>query len=144
MVGSTELEKEAFMMTPSLLLFHRSSRWSGIGAGALKDGSRQTTRTPSSGSAPLTLLAQVYCGCQGDAGHVIVWINDASKLQLASAAVPYETGVVHTLGGFCALMGSIVMKPRVGRYDPSKRHLFVGGHNPPLYLLGTFLLWLGW
>ena len=54
------------------------------------------------------------------------------------------SGVVHTLGGFASLMGSIVLGPRVGRYDPSMRHQFVHGHNPPLYLLGTFLLWLGW
>ena len=54
------------------------------------------------------------------------------------------SGVVHTMGGFSALMGSIVLGPRIGRYDLSKSHLFVHGHNPPLYLLGTFLLWLGW
>jgi len=55
------------------------------------------------------------------------------------------SGVVHTQGGFAALMGSIVLGSRIGRFDsPDTQHLFTTGHNPPLFLLGTFLLWLGW
>ncbi|GAX83671.1 hypothetical protein CEUSTIGMA_g11096.t1 [Chlamydomonas eustigma] len=54
------------------------------------------------------------------------------------------SGVVHTMGGFCAMVGSLILGPRVGRYAPATRHMFVNGHNPQLYLLGTLLLWLGW
>ena len=55
------------------------------------------------------------------------------------------SGVVHTTGGFAALMGSIVLGARVGRFDsPDTQHLFTAGQNPALFLMGTFLLWLGW
>ena len=48
-------------------------------------------------------------------------------------------------GGFAALMATIILGARVGRFS-SESHIrdFKGGHNPPLYLLGTLLLWLGW
>ncbi len=42
-------------------------------------------------------------------------------------------------------MGSIVLGPRIGRFVGSKdSREFVQGHNPALYLLGTFLLWFAW
>ena len=54
-------------------------------------------------------------------------------------------GVVHTMGGFAALMGSIVLGPRIGRFDGvTDQRQFMQGHNPALYLLGTFLLWFAW
>lgn len=53
-------------------------------------------------------------------------------------------GVVHTLGGFASLMGSVVLGPRVGRFSESTRHLYTGGCSPQTYMLGTFLLWWSW
>lgn len=54
-------------------------------------------------------------------------------------------GIVHTLGGFPSLVAAIFLGPRVGRFDEGVNlRLFKGGHNPPLYLMGTFLLWFGW
>ena len=55
------------------------------------------------------------------------------------------SGVVHTLGGFAALVGSVVLGPRVGRFaDGADPREYRNGHNPPLYLMGSLLLWYGW
>ena len=49
------------------------------------------------------------------------------------------------MGGFAALMGSVVLGPRTGRFDGvTDQRQFQRGHNPALYLLGTFLLWFSW
>ena len=49
------------------------------------------------------------------------------------------------MGGFAALMGSIVLGPRIGRFDDLiDQRKFQLGHNPSLYILGTFLLWFSW
>jgi Amt family ammonium transporter len=54
------------------------------------------------------------------------------------------SGVVHTLGGFAALMGSIVLGPRVGRWDPQMSHIITKAENPAFLMLGSFILWFGW
>ncbi len=52
--------------------------------------------------------------------------------------------VVHSVGGWAALAGAIVLGPRMGKYakDGSVRPIL--GHNMPLAALGVFILWLGW
>jgi Amt family ammonium transporter len=52
--------------------------------------------------------------------------------------------VVHSVGGWAALAGSLVLGPRLGKYakDGSLRPIL--GHNMPLAALGVFILWLGW
>lgn len=53
------------------------------------------------------------------------------------------SGIVHLTGGVAALMGTIVLRPRKGRFEPLTRDEFVP-HNLPLVVLGTFSLWFGW
>ncbi|GFH18703.1 ammonium transporter, partial [Haematococcus lacustris] len=54
-------------------------------------------------------------------------------------------GVVHTQGGFAALVAAALLGPRIGRFEAgANMRLYKGGHNSPLYLLGTFFMWLGW
>jgi Amt family ammonium transporter len=53
------------------------------------------------------------------------------------------SGVVHSIGGWCALAGAMVLGPRIGRYVNGKA-LPVPGHNSILALLGTFILAFGW
>ncbi|GMU22545.1 MAG: ammonium transporter [Phycisphaerae bacterium] len=52
--------------------------------------------------------------------------------------------VVHSVGGWIALCGAIVIGPRIGKYGPSGRVNAIPGHSFPLMVLGVFILWLGW
>jgi Amt family ammonium transporter len=52
--------------------------------------------------------------------------------------------VVHSVGGWLALAGAIVLGPRVGKYGPDGKPKAIMGHNLPLAALGVFILWFGW
>lgn len=51
--------------------------------------------------------------------------------------------VVHSVGGWAALTGAIILGPRFGKYIEEKINP-VPGHSLPLATLGVFILWLGW
>ena len=51
--------------------------------------------------------------------------------------------VVHSVGGWAALAGAIILGARTGKYRQGKVVPIVGS-NMPLATLGTFILWLGW
>jgi ammonium transporter, Amt family len=51
--------------------------------------------------------------------------------------------VVHSLGGWLALSGAIVLGPRIGKYKNGKVNA-IPGHSITLAALGVFILWLGW
>lgn len=51
--------------------------------------------------------------------------------------------IVHSVGGWAALMGVIVLGPRIGKYVNGKSKA-IEGHSMPLATIGVFLLWLGW
>ena len=51
--------------------------------------------------------------------------------------------VVHSVGGWAALAGVLVLGPRSGKYKEG-RVIPMPGANLPLATLGTFILWLGW
>ena len=50
---------------------------------------------------------------------------------------------MHSVGGWAALAGVIVLGPRAGKYVNGKIKA-IAGHNMPLATIGVFLLWLGW
>lgn len=51
--------------------------------------------------------------------------------------------IVHSVGGWAALAGVLVLGPRLGKYVDGK--IFpIPGHSMPLATIGVFLLWLGW
>lgn len=52
--------------------------------------------------------------------------------------------VVHAVGGFAALVGTILLKPRTGKFNLDGSPNFIAGHNLPLVSLGVFILWFGW
>ena len=52
--------------------------------------------------------------------------------------------IVHSVGGWAALTGAIILGPRTGKYGEDGRVLPIPGCNLPLATLGTFILWLGW
>ncbi|MCP4070177.1 MAG: ammonium transporter [Hyphomicrobiales bacterium] len=52
--------------------------------------------------------------------------------------------LVHSVGGWAALTGAIILGARKGRYGPGGQVTPMPGSNIPLATLGTFILWLGW
>ncbi|HEY9644124.1 MAG TPA: hypothetical protein V6C57_26765, partial [Coleofasciculaceae cyanobacterium] len=54
------------------------------------------------------------------------------------------SGVVHAVGGLCALAGAIVLGPRIGKFNEDGTINAIPGHHIPMGLLGTFILAFGW
>ncbi|GAA6208956.1 ammonium transporter [Cognatishimia sp. WU-CL00825] len=52
--------------------------------------------------------------------------------------------VVHSVGGWAALTGALILGPRIGKYNKEGRTIPIPGSNLTLATLGTFILWLGW
>jgi Amt family ammonium transporter len=52
--------------------------------------------------------------------------------------------VVHSVGGWAALMGAIMLGPRIGKYGKDGRVNPIPGHSIALATLGVFVLWFGW
>jgi len=52
--------------------------------------------------------------------------------------------LVHSVGGWGALAGVLILGPRLGRYTASGKAVPIAGHSMPLATIGVFLLWLGW
>ncbi|PKN57123.1 MAG: ammonia permease [Deltaproteobacteria bacterium HGW-Deltaproteobacteria-14] len=52
--------------------------------------------------------------------------------------------VVHSVGGWAALTGVIILGPRIGKYTKEGKARAIPGHSMPLATLGMFILWLGW
>lgn len=52
--------------------------------------------------------------------------------------------VVHSIGGWVALAGIMVLGPRLGRFGRHGQSHYLAGHNLPLVALGGFILWLAW
>jgi Amt family ammonium transporter len=51
--------------------------------------------------------------------------------------------VVHSVGGWAALAGALILGPRIDKYKDGRVNPMPGS-NLPLATLGTFILWLGW
>ncbi len=51
--------------------------------------------------------------------------------------------VVHSLGGWAALAGALILGPRIGKFVNGQIQ-GIPGHNMPLAVLGVFILWFGW
>jgi len=66
------------------------------------------------------------------------WLEKLGFLDFAGSTV------VHSIGGWLALAGAIVLGPRIGKYGPDKKPKAILGHNIPLAALGVFILWFGW
>lgn len=75
-------------------------------------------------------------------GH---WIWGGGWLsQLSTPFVDFAgSTVVHSVGGWLALAGAIVLGPRLGKYKNGKINA-IPGHSITLAVLGVFILWLGW
>ena len=52
--------------------------------------------------------------------------------------------LVHSVGGWAALIGALLLGPRIGKYGKEGTIKPIMGHNMPLATIGVFLLWFGW
>ena len=52
--------------------------------------------------------------------------------------------IVHSVGGWAALTGCLILGPRAGKYGKDGKITPIAGANMPLACLGTFILWFGW
>jgi ammonium transporter, Amt family len=65
------------------------------------------------------------------------FLDEAGFLDFAGSTV------VHSVGGWAALVGALILGPRIGKYKDG-RTMPIPGSNLTLATLGTFILWLGW
>jgi Amt family ammonium transporter len=66
------------------------------------------------------------------------WLEGLGFIDFAGSTV------VHSVGGWAALAGAIVLGPRMGKYTKDGSIKPILGHNIPLAALGVFILWIGW
>lgn len=52
--------------------------------------------------------------------------------------------VVHSIGGWAALVGAAMLGPRIGKYTKDGKPNSIPGHSITLAALGVFILWFGW
>ena len=52
--------------------------------------------------------------------------------------------IVHSVGGWIALVGAAILGPRIGKYGKDGKSRAIPGHNLVLACLGVFILWFGW
>ena len=52
--------------------------------------------------------------------------------------------VVHSVGGWAALAGILVLGPRIGKFGKDGKVTPIPGHNMGMATLGALILWLGW
>ena len=65
------------------------------------------------------------------------WLTKLGFIDFAGSSI------VHSVGGWAALVGAIMVGPRIGKFVDGKV-LPIPGHNQILATLGVFILWLGW
>ena len=66
------------------------------------------------------------------------WLTELGMWDFAGSTV------VHSTGGWLALVGAIMLGPRTGKYNMDGSPNALTGHSLPLATLGTFILWFGW
>ncbi len=66
------------------------------------------------------------------------WLSGLGKQDFAGSTV------VHLSGAMAALAGTLILGPRIGKYDDEGRPQAIHGHNMPLAVLGVLILWVGW
>lgn len=66
------------------------------------------------------------------------WLMERGMIDFAGSTV------VHSVGGWAALIGALLIGPRVGKYSKDGKSNAIPGHNITLGALGVFILWFGW
>jgi Amt family ammonium transporter len=88
------------------------------------------------------LFCAVLCGLiypiQGSWGWGGGWLSEMGFSDYAGSTI------VHSVGGWAALTGAIILGARKGKYGKDGRVNPMPGSNIPMATLGTFILWMGW
>ncbi len=91
---------------------------------------------------PFLLFCAILCGViypiQGSWGWGGGWLAEMGFADYAGSTI------VHSVGGWAALTGAIILGARKGKYGKGGRVNPMPGSNIPLATLGTFILWMGW
>ena len=66
------------------------------------------------------------------------WLSCLGFLDFAGSCA------IHMVGGISALIGAIILGPRIGKYSKSGKVHAIPGHSRTLGALGVFILWFGW
>lgn len=66
------------------------------------------------------------------------WLAKLGMIDFAGSTV------VHSVGGWAALVGALLIGPRLGKYTKEGKANAITGHNITLGALGVFILWFGW
>jgi ammonium transporter, Amt family len=66
------------------------------------------------------------------------WLSNLGMQDFAGSTV------VHLQGAVAALAGTLLLGPRIGKYDDAGNPQTISGHNMPLAVLGVLILWIGW
>ncbi|RKL61565.1 ammonium transporter [Thermoanaerobacteraceae bacterium SP2] len=66
------------------------------------------------------------------------WLSKLGFIDFAGSTV------VHSVGGWAALMGAAILGPRIGKYGKNGEVHNLSGHSITLGALGVFILWFGW
>ena len=66
------------------------------------------------------------------------WLSKMGFIDFAGSTV------VHSVGGWAALVGASIIGPRIGKYTKEGKPVAIPGHNIALGALGVFILWFGW
>ncbi len=74
------------------------------------------------------------------------WLANLGRTAgLGNGAVDFAgSGVVHMIGGAVAFAGALALGPRIGRFNPDGTANAMPGHNIPMGVLGTIILFFGW
>jgi Amt family ammonium transporter len=91
---------------------------------------------------PFLLFSAILTGIiypiQGSWGWGGGWLAELGFADYAGSTI------VHSVGGWAALTGAIILGARKGKYGKDGRVNPMPGSNIPLATLGTFILWMGW
>jgi ammonium transporter, Amt family len=74
------------------------------------------------------------------------WLQNLGRIAgWGNGAVDFAgSGCVHLIGGTLALVGAVVIGPRIGRFNKDGSANAMPGHSIPLGVLGTIILFFGW
>ena len=78
------------------------------------------------------------------------WLSNADPDSFIMSVFGYTfhdfagSTVVHSVGGWIALVGAAILGPRLGKYGKDGKSKAIPGHNLTLACLGVFILWFGW
>ncbi len=76
------------------------------------------------------------------------WHGDGILSDLAVGDARFSdfagSSIVHSAGGWAALMGAVFLGPRLGKYGPDGTPRALPGHNVGYAVVGVFILWFGW